>query len=141
MKTRPSSLQNLRMDGPNKRLNGCLKDHAATHPAHRVALLRYFNPMGAHPSAAIGELPLGVPNNLIPFLTQAAAGIRGALTVFGGDYPTADGTCIRDYLHVMDLAEAHVSALQWCLAQDRRGARGACLQFGNRPGRVGARGH
>ena len=95
-----------------------LADHAATHPAHRVALLRYFNPVGAHPSAAIGELPLGVPNNLVPFLTQAAAGIRGALTVFGGDYPTADGTCIRDYLHVMDLAEAHVSALQWCLAQD-----------------------
>ena len=94
-----------------------LVDHSATHPEHRVALLRYFNPIGAHPSAAIGELPLGVPNNLVPFLTQAVAGIRGALTVFGADYPTADGTCIRDYLHVMDLAEAHVAALKWCLAQ------------------------
>jgi len=92
-------------------------DHAATHPEHRIALLRYFNPIGAHPSAAIGELPLGVPNNLVPFLTQSVAGIRGALTVFGDDYPTADGTCIRDYLHVMDLAEAHVAALKWCLAQ------------------------
>lgn len=94
-----------------------LRDHAATHPGHRVALLRYFNPIGAHPSGVIGELPLGVPNNLIPFLTQAVAGIRGALTVFGGDYPTTDGTCIRDYLHVMDLAEAHVAALEWCFDQ------------------------
>ena len=92
-----------------------LTDHAATHPKHRVALLRYFNPIGAHPSARIGELPLGVPNNLVPFLTQTVAGIRNELTVFGGDYPTNDGTCVRDYLHVMDLAEAHVAALQWCL--------------------------
>lgn len=94
-----------------------LVDHASTHPEHRVALLRYFNPIGAHPSARIGELPLGVPNNLVPFLTQAVAGVRGELTVFGNDYPTPDGTCIRDYLHVMDLAEAHVAALKWCLAQ------------------------
>ena len=77
--------------------------------------MRYFNPIGAHPSARIGELPLGVPNNLVPFLTQTVAGIRNELTVFGGDYPTNDGTCVRDYLHVMDLAEAHVAALQWCL--------------------------
>ena len=76
---------------------------------HRVALLRYFNPIGAHPSASIGEWPFGVPNNLVPFLTQTVAGMRESLTVFGGDYPTPDGTCIRDYLHVMDLAEAHVS--------------------------------
>jgi len=92
-----------------------LEDHAAARGAAHVALLRYFNPIGAHPSANIGELPLGVPNNLIPFLTQAVSGIRKALTVFGGDYDTPDGTCIRDYLHVMDLAEAHVAALQWCL--------------------------
>lgn len=92
-----------------------LEDHAAAQGAAHVALLRYFNPIGAHPSARIGELPLGVPNNLIPFLTQAVSGIRKALTVFGGDYDTPDGTCIRDYLHVMDLAEAHVAALQWCL--------------------------
>ena len=74
--------------------------------------LRYFNPIGAHPSAEIGELPLGVPNNLIPYLTQTVAGIRQSLTVFGNDYDTPDGTCIRDYIHVVDLAEAHVSAVQ-----------------------------
>jgi len=94
-----------------------LEDHAAANGASHVVLLRYFNPIGAHPSAHIGELPLGVPNNLIPFLTQAVSGIRKALTVFGGDYDTPDGTCIRDYLHVMDLAEAHVAALTWCLDQ------------------------
>jgi len=74
--------------------------------------LRYFNPIGAHPSAEIGELPLGVPNNLIPYLTQTVAGIRESLTVFGDDYDTPDGTCIRDYIHVVDLAEAHVSAVK-----------------------------
>lgn len=73
--------------------------------------LRYFNPIGAHPSAAIGELPLGVPNNLVPYITQTAIGIREKLTVFGKDYPTPDGTCIRDYLHVSDLAHAHMKAL------------------------------
>ncbi len=74
--------------------------------------LRYFNPIGAHPSAKIGELPLGVPNNLIPYLTQTVAGIRQTLTVYGDDYDTPDGTCIRDYIHVVDLAEAHVSAVK-----------------------------
>lgn len=74
--------------------------------------LRYFNPIGAHPSGKIGELPLGVPNNLIPYLTQTVAGIRKELTVFGDDYDTPDGTCIRDYIHVMDLAEAHVKAVE-----------------------------
>ena len=76
-----------------------------------VIALRYFNPIGAHPTAKIGELPLGVPQNLIPFVTQTAAGIREELSVFGDDYPTPDGTAIRDYIHVMDLAEAHVAAL------------------------------
>jgi UDP-glucose 4-epimerase len=75
-------------------------------------LLRYFNPIGAHPSAEIGELPLGVPQNLVPFITQTAMGLRKELSVFGNDYPTADGTCIRDYIHVVDLAKAHVVALQ-----------------------------
>lgn len=75
--------------------------------------LRYFNPIGAHESALIGELPLGVPNNLMPFITQTAIGIRKELTVFGNDYNTADGTCIRDYIHVVDLAKAHVLALQY----------------------------
>ncbi len=74
--------------------------------------LRYFNPIGAHPSAAIGELPLGTPNNLVPFITQTAAGLRKELTVFGNDYHTPDGTCIRDYIHVMDLADAHVQCLK-----------------------------
>ena len=76
-----------------------------------VQCLRYFNPVGAHESSLIGELPLGVPNNLIPFLTQTVAGIRPQLTVHGGDYNTPDGTCIRDYIHVMDLAGAHVAAI------------------------------
>ena len=75
-------------------------------------LLRYFNPIGAHPSAEIGELPLGVPQNLVPFITQTAFGLRKELAVFGNDYPTNDGTCIRDYIHVVDLAKAHVIALQ-----------------------------
>ena len=70
--------------------------------------LRYFNPIGAHPSALIGELPRGVPNNLVPFITQTAAGIRECLSIFGSDYPTDDGTCLRDYIDVVDLAEAHV---------------------------------
>lgn len=75
-------------------------------------LLRYFNPIGAHPSAEIGELPIGVPQNLVPFITQTAIGLREQLSVFGDDYPTPDGTCIRDYIHVVDLAKAHVVALQ-----------------------------
>lgn len=75
-------------------------------------LLRYFNPIGAHSSAEIGELPLGVPQNLVPFITQTAFGLRKELSVFGDDYPTPDGTCIRDYIHVVDLAKAHVIALQ-----------------------------
>ena len=77
----------------------------------RTILLRYFNPIGAHDSALIGELPKGVPQNLVPFVTQTAAGLRQELSVFGDDYPTPDGSCIRDYIHVMDLAEAHVVAL------------------------------
>jgi UDP-glucose 4-epimerase len=74
--------------------------------------LRYFNPIGAHPSGLIGELPLGVPNNLVPFITQTAAGIREKITVYGNDYGTKDGTCIRDYIHVQDLAKAHVRSLE-----------------------------
>ena len=75
-------------------------------------LLRYFNPVGAHPSAEIGELPIGVPQNLVPFITQTGIGLRKELMVYGSDYPTADGTCIRDYIHVVDVAKAHVVALQ-----------------------------
>ena len=75
--------------------------------------LRYFNPIGAHPSALIGELPLGVPSNLVPFVTQTAAGLREKVVVFGDDYDTPDGTCIRDYIHVVDLAKAHVQAISF----------------------------
>jgi UDP-glucose 4-epimerase len=75
-------------------------------------LLRYFNPIGAHPSAEIGELPIGVPQNLVPFITQTGIGLRNELLVYGDDYPTIDGTCVRDYIHVVDLAKAHVLALQ-----------------------------
>ena len=74
--------------------------------------LRYFNPIGAHDSSKIGELPLGIPQNLVPFITQTAAGLRDQLSVFGDDYPTEDGSCIRDYIHVVDLAKAHVVALE-----------------------------
>lgn len=80
-------------------------------------LLRYFNPVGAHATAEIGELPIGVPQNLVPFITQTAAGLRSELSVYGNDYNTPDGTCIRDYIHVQDLAEAHVVALERLLAQ------------------------
>ena len=77
-----------------------------------AVLLRYFNPIGSHSSAEIGELPIGTPQNLVPFITQTAAGLRKELSVYGNDYPTPDGTCIRDYIHVVDLAKAHVVALQ-----------------------------
>lgn len=95
-----------------------LRDSVAAQLPLKIISLRYFNPIGAHPSAAIGELPRGVPGNLVPFITQTAAGLRPALTVFGGDYPTPDGTAVRDYIHVMDLAEAHVAALQYLLQQN-----------------------
>lgn len=94
-----------------------LRDASAADPLLRAVLLRYFNPIGAHPSGIIGELPIGVPNNLVPFITQAAAGLREKLTVFGDDYPTRDGSCIRDYIHVVDLAKAHVLALRWIAEQ------------------------
>jgi UDP-glucose 4-epimerase len=90
-----------------------LKDFVFAHSDSNVIALRYFNPVGAHPSAKIGELPNGTPNNLVPYLTQATAGLRGPLTVFGNDYDTPDGTCIRDFIHVMDLAEAHVASLSY----------------------------
>ncbi|WP_234108602.1 UDP-glucose 4-epimerase GalE [Chryseobacterium sp. R2A-55] len=88
-----------------------LKDFAIAH-AKRVSLLRYFNPIGAHPTALLGELPIGIPNNLVPFVTQTAAGIREKLNIWGNDYPTEDGTAVRDYIYVVDLAKAHVKALQ-----------------------------
>jgi UDP-glucose 4-epimerase len=95
-----------------------LRDVAAAKPLKAIAL-RYFNPIGAHPSAHIGELPRGVPSNLVPFITQTAAGGRDALTVFGDDYATPDGTCIRDFIHVMDVAEAHVAALNFLIKNSK----------------------
>jgi UDP-glucose 4-epimerase len=92
-----------------------LKDTCAISSLKSIAL-RYFNPIGAHATAEIGELPAGVPQNLVPFITQTAAGVRKQLSVFGDDYPTEDGSCIRDYIHVVDLAKAHVIALQRLLS-------------------------
>ncbi|MCB0523734.1 MAG: UDP-glucose 4-epimerase GalE [Saprospiraceae bacterium] len=93
-----------------------IRDTTAAQPIKAISL-RYFNPVGAHPSGLIGELPIGKPNNLVPFVTQTAIGKRAKVTVFGNDYPTPDGTCIRDYIHVMDLAEAHVAALKYLAKQ------------------------
>lgn len=89
-----------------------ITDYIKSGAPVKSIILRYFNPIGAHPSACIGELPLGVPQNLVPFLTQTAAGIRKELTVFGNDYNTPDGSCIRDYIDVVDLAKAHVIAME-----------------------------
>lgn len=89
-----------------------IRDFIFSKPAMKAIALRYFNPIGAHETAEIGELPRGVPSNLVPYITQAAAGLRKQLTVFGSDYNTPDGTCIRDFIHVVDLAKAHVKALE-----------------------------
>ncbi|MFM9839124.1 MAG: UDP-glucose 4-epimerase GalE [Cyclobacteriaceae bacterium] len=89
-----------------------IEDATKANKNLRSISLRYFNPVGAHPSSLIGELPIGVPGNLIPFVTQTAAGIRKKLTVFGNDYDTPDGSCVRDFIHVVDLAKAHVKALE-----------------------------
>ena len=89
-----------------------IRDFTRANPRIQTIALRYFNPIGAHPSALIGELPNGIPNNLVPFVTQTAAGIRAQLQVFGNDYNTPDGSCIRDYINVVDLAKAHVVAIE-----------------------------
>ena len=89
-----------------------IADTCKVTPGLNAIALRYFNPMGAHPSTEIGELPIGVPQNLVPFITQTGAGLREQLSVFGDDYPTEDGTCVRDYIYVVDLAKAHVIALK-----------------------------
>lgn len=97
-----------------------IKDTLKAHPTMNAISLRYFNPIGAHESAEIGELPIGVPQNLVPFITQTAIGKREKLSVFGDDYPTPDGTCIRDYIHVVDLAEAHVVALERLIRKEQK---------------------
>ncbi|SER14772.1 UDP-glucose 4-epimerase [Amphritea atlantica] len=105
-----------------------LTDLVLSDPQWSVALLRYFNPIGAHSSGLIGEDPQGIPNNLMPFISQVAVGKREQLSIFGNDYDTADGTCVRDYLHVMDLAEGHLKSLS-CL--DKPGAHIYNLGTGN----------
>ena len=105
--------------GNTKQINEeIIRDDIHSGAPIKSVILRYFNPIGAHPSALIGELPNGVPNNLIPFVTQTAMGIRQELKIFGNDYDTPDGTCIRDYIYVVDLAKAHVKAMQRVLDMD-----------------------
>lgn len=98
--------------GATKQMSERILEDVATKGL-RIVSLRYFNPIGAHPSALMGEIPLGTPNNLVPYITQTAAGIRDKLTVFGNDYNTPDGSCIRDFIHVVDLGIAHVRAMQF----------------------------
>ena len=105
--------------GNTKQINEeIIRDTIHAGAPFKSIILRYFNPIGAHPSAEIGELPNGVPQNLIPYLTQTAMGIRKELSVFGDDYDTADGSCIRDYINVVDLAKAHVIAMD-CMLENK----------------------
>jgi len=107
--------------GNTKQINEeIIRDEAHTDKGLHATILRYFNPIGAHPSAKIGELPNGVPQNLLPFITQTAAGMRPELKVFGNDYNTPDGSCIRDYIYVVDLAKAHVKAIDRMLNSEDR---------------------
>ena len=107
--------------GNTKRVNeDILNDTIAANPVLKGIALRYFNPIGAHPSALIGELPLGVPQNLVPFITQTAAGLRDELKVFGDDYDTVDGSAVRDYINVVDLAKAHVVAIERLLGNKNK---------------------
>jgi UDP-glucose 4-epimerase len=107
-----------------------INDLLASGAQLKAVTLRYFNPVGAHESASIGELPLGPPENLLPYITQTAVGLRERLTIFGADYPTSDGTCVRDYIHVVDLAKAHVRALDWVREQTGRSAFNEVFNLG-----------
>jgi UDP-glucose 4-epimerase len=97
-----------------------LKDLYLSDPEFKIAIFRYFNPVGAHESGTIGEDPNGIPNNLMPYISQTAVGKREFLSVFGGDYPTHDGTGVRDYIHVVDLADAHVKALNYLNSKNKQ---------------------
>ncbi|MGF1543344.1 MAG: UDP-glucose 4-epimerase GalE [Parvularculaceae bacterium] len=107
-----------------------LKDLARADPAWRICNLRYFNPVGAHPSGRIGEDPRGTPNNLFPFIAQVAVGLREKLTIFGDDYPTTDGTGVRDYVHVCDLARGNVDALSYLMSANPDEARAVDVNIG-----------
>ena len=106
-----------------------LTDYAAVHPDFSAVLLRYFNPIGAHASGLLGDDPNGIPNNIMPYINQVAMGKLKKLTIFGGDYPTPDGTCLRDYLHVVDLAVGHLKALEY--AENHHGAEAVNLGTGH----------
>lgn len=106
-----------------------LRDYAAAHPDFSIILLRYFNPIGAHPSGLLGDDPNGIPNNLMPYVARVAAGLLPQLTVFGDDYDTPDGTCLRDYLHVVDLAKGHLKAIDYASAH--KGIEAVNLGTGN----------
>ena len=108
------------MEIPNRSVRRSCGITSEASPGTGVISLRYFNPIGAHPSARIGELPIGIPNNLVPFITQTAIGIREQLSVFGSDYNTPDGSAIRDYINVVDLARAHVIAIRRLLDQKQK---------------------
>jgi UDP-glucose 4-epimerase len=98
-----------------------IRDHCTANPDWKAACLRYFNPAGAHPSGTLGENPLGIPNNLLPFLAQVAVGRRPYLAVFGNDYKSKDGTPIRDYIHIVDLAQGHLAALKYLAGSSFKG--------------------
>jgi UDP-glucose 4-epimerase len=108
-----------------------IRDHCAARPEWKAACLRYFNPAGAHPSGILGENPLGIPNNLLPYLAQVAVGRRPYLSVFGNDYPSRDGTPIRDYIHIVDLAQGHLAALNHIAASSFTGCEEWNLGTGN----------
>lgn len=106
-----------------------LTDYVTAHPDFSVVLLRYFNPIGSHDPGLLGDDPNGIPNNLMPYIARVAAGVLPELTIFGGDYPTPDGTCQRDYLHVVDLAVGHLKALEY--AENHTGVEAINLGTGN----------
>jgi len=120
--------------GNTKQINEeIIRDTCAVQPNIKAISLRYFNPIGAHESALIGELPNGIPQNLIPYITQTAIGLREIVSVYGDDYPTPDGTCIRDYIHIVDLAEAHLAALERLL-QNRNSSNYEVFNIGTGKG-------
>lgn len=108
-----------------------IQDLSKTDSSYKSILLRYFNPIGAHSTSLIGELPLGVPSNLVPFITQTAAGIRESLTVFGDNYKTKDGSCVRDFIHVTDLAKAHIKALEFLISKNEGTCEAVNIGTGN----------
>ena len=116
----PPRARPIRTARPSSIIEHLLADFAASDASFRYAALRYFNPTGAHASGRLGEDPNGIPNNLFPYISQVAVGRRTALRVWGSDYPTPDGTGVRDYIHVVDLAEGHVAALATSSAENRR---------------------